>query len=288
MKSLTKILFLSLLMIIISNGILSADEMLIRRLGNTGKKVGILGVNVGTYELNDKSAFKKALREGATFINSSPFVEGSEKFIAENLTPAYRERCLLTTHWKLDLNASEDTYIRQFSSSLKNLSVDFIDCVIVDDIKETKYLQKNDIFNAFYKLRKQGKVKYIGAHVKKTEKDSLSKVLKYVIKRCDYDFIVFDYNTSNFNEIKNYIDLCGQLGKGVIAVGTLEDSLKNEELARRIAGRKKLSLDSALIRWAVNSTSWLSSILIPVNDPKVVESAIEGAVEEEDTNVFGL
>ena len=288
MKSLTKVLFLSLLMIVISNGILSADEMIMRRLGNTGKKVGILGINIGTYELNDKSAFKKALREGATFINSSPFVDGSEKFVAENLTPAYRERCLLTTHWKLDLNASEDSYIRQFSSSLKNLSVDFIDCVIVDDIKETRYLQKNDIFNAFYKLRKQGKVKYIGAHVKKTEKESISKLLKYVIKRCDYDFIVFDYNTSNFNEIKNYIDLCGQLGKGVIVVGTLEDSLKNEELARRIAGRKKLSLDSALIRWAVNSTSWLSSILIPVNDPKVVESAVEGAIEEEDTNVFGL
>lgn len=288
MKYLTKVLFLSFLMIIISNGILSADEMLMRRLGNTGKKVGIVGVNIGTYELNDKSAFKKALREGATFINSSPFVEGSEKFVSENLTPAYRERCLLTTHWKADLNASEDSYIRQFSSSLKNLSVDFIDCVIVDDIKEVKYLQKNAIFNAFYKLRKQGKVKYIGVHVKKNEKESLPKILKYVIQRCDYDFIVFDYNTSNFNEIKNCIDFCGQLGKGVIAIGTFEDSLKNEELARRIAGRKKLPLNSAIMAWAVNSTSWLSSVLIPINDKHMVEEIIEGAVEEEDTNVFGL
>ena len=114
MKYLTKILFLSFLIVIISNGILFADEMLMRRLGNTGKKVGIVGVNVGTYELNDKSAFKKALREGATFINSSPFVEGSEKFVAENLTPAYREKCLLTTHWKADLNSSEDSYKNVF------------------------------------------------------------------------------------------------------------------------------------------------------------------------------
>ena len=108
------------------------------------------------------------------------------------------------------------------------------------------------------------------------------------MKKADYDFIVFDYNTDNFNDIKKYIDYCGQLGKGIITFGTLEDSLKNEELARRIAGRKKIALESAVMRWAVNSTSWISSILIPVNDPKVVESAIEGAVEEEDTNIFGL
>ena len=40
--------------------------------------------------------------------------------------------------------------------------------------------------------------------------------------------------------------------------------------------------------WAVNSTSWLSSVLIPINDKNMVEEIIEGAVEEEDTNVFGL
>ena len=288
MKSLTKVLILSFLLIFVSSNFVSADEMLVRRFGNTGRKLGIVGVNIGTYESNDKSAFKKALREGACFINTSPFVEGSEKFIAENLTPAYRERCLLTTHWKADLNSSEDDYIRQFNSSLKNLSVDFIDCIIIDDIKEVKYLQKNAIFNAFYSLRKKGKVKYIGVHVKKNEKDSLSKILRYVIKKADYDFIVFDYNTGNFNDIKPYIDSCGQLGKGIITLGTLEDSLKNEELARRIAGRKKIALDQAVMRWAVKSTSWITSILIPVNDPDIVKSAIEGAVEEEDTNIFGL
>ena len=288
MKFLTKILIFSFLLIFVSNGILSADEMLVRRFGNTGTKLGIIGINVGTYESNDKSAFKKALREGACFINTSPFVEGSEKFVAENLTPAYRERCLLTTHWKADVNSSENDYIRQFDSSLKNLSADFIDCIIIDEIREVKYLEKHDIFKAFYKLKKQKKVKYIGVHVKKNEKESLSKILKYVIKKADYDFIVFDYNTSNFNDIKKYIDYCGQLGKGVITLGTLEDSLKNEELARRITGRKKIALEPAVIRWAVNSTNWISSILIPINDSKLVESAIEGAVEEEDTNIFGM
>ena len=76
MKFLTKILIFSFLLIFVSNGILSADEMLVRRFGNTGTKLGIIGINVGTYESNDKSAFKKALREGACFINTSPFVEG--------------------------------------------------------------------------------------------------------------------------------------------------------------------------------------------------------------------
>ena len=288
MKFLTKILFLSFFLIFISSSFVSADEMLVRRFGNTGCKLGIVGVNIGAYETNDKSAFKKALREGACFINTSPFVEGSEKFIAENLTPAYREKCLLTTHWKADLNSNEEDYVRQFNSSLKNLSVDFIDCVIIDDIREVKYLQKNSIFNAFYSLRKKGKVKYIGVHVRKNEKDSLSKILKYVIKKADYDFIVFDYNTGSFNDIKPYIDYCGQLGKGIITLGTLEDSLKNEELARRIAGRKKIAFGPVVIRWAVNSTSWISSILVPVTDINLVKSAIEGAVEEEDTNIFGM
>lgn len=280
----TVILFFA--MAVLLSGICTASDMASRRLGNTGKRLGVIGLDIGTYDSNSRQAFSKAIKGGAIFISSSPFVEGSEKFVAENVGPSLKSKCMLSTRWRTDNDDGEEDFIRNFQQSIKNLNTNFIDCVILDDVKESRHIKRNSILNAFNKLKKEGKTKYIGVYVKKTEKESISKILGYILQKGDYDFVVLDYSTDNFNEIRGYIEAIGKKGLGVIVCGTVEDSLKNPELARRIAGRKKMPLEQAVIQWAVSSSKWISTIIVNPKSEEEMDLILKGGVDEEDFSLF--
>ncbi len=283
-------IFICVLCFVLFAGEIFSENITVRRFGNSGEKLGVIGINVGEYASNDRTSFsrllKAGIKAGGVFINTSPFVDGSEKFVAENLGPSARKNCVLATRWRTDNDNGEDDFIRSFNASLKNLKVETIDCVIIDEIKELRYLRKNSILRAFHNLKKQNKTKYIGVYVKKTEKEPISKILYYIIKSGDYDFVVLDYNTDNFNEAQDYLEGVARSGMGVIVSGTIEDSMKNEELARRIAARSSLPLQQAVIQWAVSSSRWISSVLVPPYSEFDMDLILKGGVEEDNSSIF--
>lgn len=267
-----------------------AADMSSRRFGNTGEKMAVAGIEASANCSRDafKAVLRNASRAGSVFVSASPYVDGGEQFVAENIGPSYLSRCLLATYWKTDNDDKEDDLVRRFNSSMKSMNVDCIDCIVIDDIRESRYLKKNCITKAFYRLKKERKTRYLGVYVKKTEKEPIRRILSYVIKTGDFDFIVLDYSVDNFREISDYIEVIGQKGMGVVVKGVIGDSLKNPELARRIARRKSLPLEQAVMQWAVSSNRWISSILVEPSDLDVVKKVLDGCGDEDNSSIFDI
>lgn len=273
-------------LIVLLTGIAFASGVSERRFGNTGVKTRILGLDMR--EGCSREAVRMALKAGAVFVNSSPYIEGSEQAVYDNLGSSAKQKCILTTYWKTNNDDGEDEFVRNFNSSMKNLGTDFIDCVIVDEIREIRFLKKNSIKKAFYRLKKEKKTSFLGVYLKKNEKESLSSLVSYVMRSGDFDFVVLDFNTDNFNDVLPYADALGQKGIGVIFKGSVEDSLKNKELARRISRRKDMPLVQAVMQWAVSSSKWTSAILVQPSDPDTMKMVIDGSVDEDNSSIFDL
>ncbi len=259
-----------------------ASEIDSRRLGNTGRKLGVISINTSGLKQEHKQAFLYAISRGANFIDTSPFAEGSEAFVSENIGPSTKQKCMLSTRWKTNYANNSGDFIGLFQKSIKNLNTNFIDCVIIDEVSEVSQLQTNGMMDAFYKLKKDGKTKYIGVYIKDAHKDSMAKIVNNVLTNGNFDFIVIDYSVLNFRQMESLAEAVGRRGLGVIACGTIEESLKNTSLSQRIVARKKLAPETATIQWALSSTKWITSIIISPQDYEQTKLILDGAYEEED------
>ena len=251
-----------------------------RRFGNTGKKIGVISINTASSELTPES-FRILTASGSNFIDTSPFIPESEAFTAQNVGPSLRKNCLLSTRWKPDYAHNSEGFIGLFQKSIRNLNTNFIDCVIIDGVSELSDLQSNGILSAFSQLKKENKTKYLGVYIKDDKKDSFVKIIKYILMSGNFDFIVLDYSISTFSSMQPIAELVGRQGLAVIASRTFEDSERNPSLARRIAGRKKLDLDTAVMQWSLSSSKWITSVLVVPSNTDKITKITQGAILEE-------
>ena len=93
-------------------------------------------------------------------------------------------------------NFTTSFMMKRIYSSIKNLKVDFIDTLFLN--KPTKLdIEKNDIFNFIYKIRKKGLVKNFGIVVGNQD------LPKYIFEFEGIKFFSFLYNLLNIDEERN-------------------------------------------------------------------------------------
>ncbi len=258
----------------------NAEDFMTNKIGNTGIRTGVVALKILPFEKNSSEAFNKALACGVNFIDVSPYEKDAELFIARNLGPSRRQNVVLATRWQVSQGLGEEDYITLFNKSIKNMNTSKIDMVVIDNVYETRQLDGNAFLNAFRKLRKDGKTRYLGINIKNT-KGYARQILNKILIAGDYDFIITDFSTFNHSSARSFVEFAGRKGLGVIVEGTIEEGKINPDKARRIAGRSKMPLETALINWAVNTSKWVTAILVPPEDPKTMELYLKGAVEED-------
>jgi len=140
------------------------DEMPKRILGKTGMKVSVLSFGGGSQFKKNKDGDWEPLLERAIELGINYFDThqnyGTEQRFGEIL-PKYRKKIYIVT--KFDPR-DEDGAMKSFEGSLKRLKVDYVDALLVHNIKNSDNIATfaKGTWKRMQKLKSEGTAKFIG------------------------------------------------------------------------------------------------------------------------------
>ncbi|RJP59924.1 MAG: aldo/keto reductase [Candidatus Auribacter fodinae] len=185
-------------------------NMFYRTLGKTGLSVSEISFNGG--RLSDIAVLAYAMDHGVNFIDTAPQYADSEQLISKILK--YRKNELIVaTKWEVSELFTEQELIASVEQSLKNLNVDTIDIIQTWSAMRATQVNHEPVFTAFEKLKKDGKVRFLGITTHRNEVE----VAKSVIENGKYDTLMIGYNITNHEQVDPLIKEAGEKGIGVIA-----------------------------------------------------------------------
>jgi predicted aldo/keto reductase-like oxidoreductase len=146
-------------------------DMPMRKLGQTGEKVSMLGLggsHIGTKDLTRREAvaiIRSALDRGLNFMDNSWDYNGGESEIrlGKALRDGYRRKAFVMT--KVDGRTKKEAR-RQIDQSLKRLGVDHVDLLQHHEVirfdDADRIFAADGAMEAFIEAREAGKIRYIG------------------------------------------------------------------------------------------------------------------------------
>ena len=151
--------------------------MILGKLGNTNINIAPFSIGTATFgnvygktdNLELKKIVKKAIDNGLNYFDTSPYYGNklSEINLGNSLDGIDRSKYIISTkvgRYGDDLfDFSESTIISSLDESLERLKIDYVDILLLHDIEFGNFEQIiNESLPALEKLKKSGKVKYIG------------------------------------------------------------------------------------------------------------------------------
>ena len=146
-------------------------NVIYRTLGKTGLKVPV--ISFGVMRADNPNLCKAAYDKGIRFFDTANvYQNGNNETMLGNLLKDYpRNSFLLATKVKpagtdregkpSDQTTAED-FLNKFNTSLSRLQMDYVDILYVHDIRNTEMFEYKPVINVVKKLKKEGKVRFIG------------------------------------------------------------------------------------------------------------------------------
>lgn len=233
--------------------------MYYRKLGKTDLLVSEIAFNGG--RLTDPAVLSYAMDLGINYVDTAPAYGDSELNIAKILK--YRRNDLIVaTKWEVNELFRVKELEKSVETSLKRLEVETIDIIQVWAAMRKTQVTHEPVFEAFDKLKKAGKVKYLGITTHRNE----IEVSKEIIKTGRYDMMLAAYHYLNYKQMGPIIEEAVQKNIGVIGQLITEGSDENPEL-------KGNSSTRAAAEWALKNTNLTSVLLDMPTTPDVDELA---------------
>jgi predicted aldo/keto reductase-like oxidoreductase len=203
-----------------------------RTLGKTGQKVSDLSMGGGS--LSGPSVIRRALEIGVTYFDTAPDYGESEKTIGAGWRSAgvSRDKFHITTKicrpggypGHAPPRSPEKKIIQWVEGSLRRLRTDYVDNLFVHALgergpKDIERLKDPEMLAAVDKLKKQGKVRFLGCSSHGPHKPL--ECLRYAVESGHYDVIMPAYNIYKWPGLDAVLELARAKGVGVIAMKTL-------------------------------------------------------------------
>jgi predicted aldo/keto reductase-like oxidoreductase len=203
-------------------------NIIYRTLGKTGMKVPVISFGVMRADNPGlcKAAYEKGIR---LFDTANGYQNGNNETMLGNILKNYpRDSFYLATKVKAagvsreGVPTSETTaedFLSKFSTSLSRLQMDYVDILYVHDISNPEYLQYKPILNAVKKLKKEGKIRFMGFSTHRNE----PAVIDAAASTGDWDVILTSYNFQQAyrKELDAAVHKAAQAGIGIVAMKTL-------------------------------------------------------------------
>lgn len=185
-----------------------------RNFGKIDFKVSALGFGAMRLPIKDGDSsniamdnavemIRYAIDNGVNYIDTAwPYHQGnSEKLVGQALKNGYREKTKIATKmpsWLLEEQKDLDNYLNK---QLKKLDVNYIDFYLLHALNPDHWntYKSIDVFSWIEKVKKEGKIKYIGFSF-----HSEYECFKEIIDDYDWDFCQIQYN---------YLDTLYQAGE---------------------------------------------------------------------------
>jgi predicted aldo/keto reductase-like oxidoreductase len=204
------------------------QDIIYRTLGKTGMKIPV--ISFGVMRADNPNLCKAAYENGIKlFDTANVYQNGNNETMLGNLLKNYpRESFYLATKVKSagvdrdgkpsDQTTSED-FLAKFNTSLSRLQMDYVDILYLHDVRNPELLEYKPIINTVKKLKKEGKVKFIGFSTHANE----PMVIHAASSMDTFDVILTAYNFKQtyIDDLKTAVNKANQAGIGIIAMKTL-------------------------------------------------------------------
>jgi predicted aldo/keto reductase-like oxidoreductase len=201
------------------------EDIIYRTLGKTGMKIPV--ISFGVMRADNPNLCKAAYEKGIKlFDTANGYQNGNNETMLGNLFKDYpRNSFYLATKVKpagidregkpSDQTTVED-FLSKFNTSLSRLKMDYVDILYVHDIRNPELLEYKPIINAVKRLKKEGKIKFMGFSTHSNE----PLVINAAAETDTWDVILTAYNFKQayINELNAAIKKANQAGIGIVTM----------------------------------------------------------------------
>jgi len=235
-------------------------NIIYRTLGKTGLKIPV--ISFGVMRADNANLCKAAYEKGITlFDTANGYQNGNNEIMLGNLFASVpRKSFILATKVKPDRDrdgkpnaqTSPEAFLTKFNESLSRLKMDYVDILYVHDISTPELLEYKPIINTVKKLKKDGKVRFVGFSAHRNEPE----VINAAADTDNWDVILTSYNFKQgyTTEMNSAIKKAAAAGIGIVAMKTMAGGgfLDKE--------RTKPINSTAAIKWALSNPDVTTAI----------------------------
>jgi uncharacterized protein len=236
------------------------ERIITRTLGNTGMNVPVISFGVMRSDNPNlcKAAYDKGIR---LFDTANGYQNGNNETMLGNMFKTYpRNSFYLATKVKpagIDREGkpsgetTAEDFLEKFGTSMSRLQMDYVDILYVHDIRHGDLLEYKPIINAVKKLKKDGKVKFIGFSTHANE----AAVINAAADLKTFDVILTSYNFKQAyaDELSAAIRKAGKAGIGIVAMKTLAGGFLDKERTKKVNA-------AAALKWALSNPDVATAI----------------------------
>jgi predicted aldo/keto reductase-like oxidoreductase len=237
------------------------QDLICRTLGKTGMNIPV--ISFGVMRADNPNLCKAAYEKGIKlFDTANGYQNGNNETMLGKLLKDYpRNSFYLATKVKpvgvdregkpSDQTTSED-FLEKFNISLTRLQMDYVDILYVHDIRNPEMLEYKPIINIVQKLKKDGKIKFIGFSTHSNE----AKVIEAAAGMDTWDVILTSYNfrQTYANELSSAIKKAAEAGIGIVAMKAMAGGgFMDKERTRPINS-------AAALKWVLSNTGITTTI----------------------------
>lgn len=206
---------------------LQSNEVIYRTLGKTGIKVPVISFGVMRSDNSNlcKAAYDKGIR---LFDTANGYQGGNNEIMLGNFFKDFkRDSFILATkvkpgtdrEGKITDQTTPEKFLELFNTSLSRLQMDYVDILYIHDVSDPEILEYKPIINTLKRLKKDGKIKFMGFSTHRNE----PVVIDAAAGQDIWDVILTQYNyrLAYIEELKSSVKKAASAGIGIVAMKTL-------------------------------------------------------------------
>lgn len=236
-------------------------KMIYRTLGKTGLKLPI--VSMGVMNADKPELVRAALDAGIVHLDTAHYYQRgrNEEMVGKVIKDRPRDSYVIATKVpgdpqdrKTGLFTKEtkaETFLEKFEISLKRLGLDHVDIFYLHSVVKREAVLFEPLMNAMIKLKKDGKIRFIGVSTHSNEPE----VLRAAADSKVYDVVLTAYNflQPHLLEMDRAIAYAAKAGLGIVAMKTQAGVYWDKER------QKPINMKAAL-KWALQNKNIHTSI----------------------------
>ena len=214
--------------------------------GNTGLKVS--DVSCGAISLFEPNVLRYAYDLGVNYFDTaeSYLRTKSETFIGQALKDVRDKVVIVTKHGYSERDKiARENIIQRVEASLKRMQTDYVDIALVHGVNDVKFLDNEELQEAYASLKKDGKIRFTGFST-----HNASLTLKQAINSDFTQVVLAIYNHDEGKEIEPLLSAVRNKGIATVAMKVFAGG-KHGNLQQFIS--PQVSYPQAAIRWVLSN-----------------------------------
>lgn len=228
-----------------------------RTLGRTGMQYTTLGF--GSMRTSDPAVIRKAIDMGVNNIDTARvYMDGQNEAIVGQAIKGVRNKIFLTTKIKIQ---DKKAMLKDAEASLKALGTDYVDILLLHSMKSPDHIENEEARSVLEKLKKDGKVRYVGFSTHR----NMAQIIRASLKDKFFDVILVAYNFKSDDDLRSAIADAAKANIGIIAMKTQAGGYEDKKMGN-------LSPHQAALKWVLSDQNVTCAIPSMVTFDQLTEN----------------